>query len=133
MKIPFLHKYYGGSYIGGFLDTYGRAAMVINGLQFIVVLVIFYTTSAKPYIIQYAPWFTFTHYLLLVFFALVLLIVLTRLFVVPSAYTFTNQQVWENTNPMRDKLEEIEKTQTIIQNNQKMIMEKLGIDEVKPE
>ena len=122
MKIPFMDKYYKGSYIGGILDTYGRAATVISGIQFVVVLIIFYTTSFQSYIVQYAPWFTFTHYLILVFLGMTLLMAISRIFVTPSAYTFYNQQIWVCNNPLRNKLEEIEK-------NQKIIMEKLGIED----
>ena len=122
MNIPFISKYFSGSYIGGFLDTYGRAATVISGIQFVAVLIIFYTTSAKIYILQYAPWFTFTHYLVLVFIGMVFLMLFARILVIPSAYTFYNQQIWDNNNPMREKIEQIEK-------NQKRIMEKLGIED----
>jgi len=121
VKIPILNKYYGGSYLGGILDTYGRASMIISGIQFMFVVVILYTTSASPYFELYAPWMTFTMYLLISIVSILVLLIITRLLIVPSAYTFYNKQVWTNNNPIRDKLEKLEE-------NQKKIMEKLGIE-----
>ena len=41
--------------------------------------------------------------------------------VIPSSYTFLNQQMWENNNPMRLYLQKMEA-------NQKKIMKELGIE-----
>ena len=120
MKIPFFTKHYSGSYIGGILETYQRAGIFISALQFLAVVVIFYTTSAQPAIELYTPWLSFTLYMGIVIVGILLLMVAVKLLVIPSSYTFLNKQMWTNNNPMRAKLEEIEA-------RQKMIMEKLGL------
>ncbi len=122
MKIPLIGKYFEGSYIGGFLDTYGRATVVISGIQFMIVVVILYTTSLQSAIAQYLPWMSFWLYILLAVLLVLGLLIFSRLMIIPSAYTFTNKQLWENNNPMRKKLEKIEM-------NQKRIMKKLGIED----
>ena len=124
MKIPFLSKYYSGSYVGGLLDTYSRASIVISGVQFFIVVIILYTTSIQPNLIRFAPWMTFAHYIIITLLLMLGLMVFARLMITPSAYTYTNRQVWDNNNPMRAKLEKMER-------NQKKIMEKLGIDAEK--
>ena len=120
MKIPFFHKYYSGSYIGGILETYSRSASIISAVQFFVVLIILYTTSAKPIISEYLPWLSFGLYLTVAAVGIMVLMTLVRILVIPSAYTFFSKQLWNNNNPMRTKLEAIEA-------NQKKIMKKLGI------
>lgn len=120
MKIPFLSKHYEGSYIGGILETYQRSGIVVSGVQFLVVIIIFYTTSAKPIIVQHIPWLSFPLYMLVIITGIIILMALVRVWVIPSAYTFLVQQMWHNNNPMRTKLEEMEKNQIII-------MKKLGI------
>ncbi len=121
MKIPFLSKHFSGSYIGGILETYQRSAVIVNALQFLSVLVILYTTSAQPFFIKYMPWLTFPLYLLVSFLGVILLMVFVKVWVIPSAYTFFNRQMWDNNSPMRNKLEQLEK-------NQKEIMKRLGIE-----
>ncbi len=122
MKIPLIGKYFEGSYIGGFLDTYGRATVVISGIQFMIVVIILYTTSVQPAMALYAPWMSFWLYILIAVLIVLGLLVFSRLMIIPSAYTFTNKQLWENNSPIRAKLEEIEK-------NQQRIMEKLGVED----
>ena len=122
MKIPFFTKQYSGSYIGGILETYQRAGIFITAVQFLAVIIIFYTTSAQPVIARYAPWLSFGLYMAVVFLGIALLMVGVKLLVIPSSYTFLNQQMWTNNNPMRAKLEEMER-------NQKRIMEKLGLED----
>lgn len=124
LKIPFIDKYYKGSYIGGLLETYNRAASIIGIVQFLSVMVVLYTTTARPIMDRYLPWFTFPMYIVTLLVGVILLMVVVQLVVMPSAYTFFNRQFWSWNNPMRTKLEEIEK-------NQKRIMEKLGIDDDK--
>lgn len=122
IRIPFVTKHFSGSYIGGILETYQRSAVIVNAIQFLSVLIILYTTSAQPFIIEYVPWFTFPLYLLSACIGVLLLMVLVKILVIPSAYTFFNRQAWDNNNPMRSKLEKMEE-------NQKKIMEKLGIED----
>lgn len=124
IKIPFITKYYNGSYIGGLLDTYARASIVIGSMQFLIVVVILYTTSIQPNLARFAPWMTFAHYIIIALLLMLGLMVFSRLLITPSAYTYSNRQVWGNNNPMRAKLEQMER-------NQKKIMEKLGIDDVE--
>ena len=126
-KIPILDKYYGGSYIGGLIDTYGKAATVVSAVQFLMLIIILYTTSAKPYIEQYVPWLTFPMYLCCAFTGGILMMAIARVFIVPSSYTFFNKQIWGHTNPIRNKLEDMERNQERLERNQSKIMEKLGI------
>ena len=136
LRIPFITKFFGGSYMGAILDTYSKAAAVIGGIQFFMMTIILYTTSAAPYIQQYAPWLSFPLYLILAFAGTLVLMVISRWLITPSSYTFFNSQVWGCNNPMRDKLEEIEKKvdvlnqdRAIIEENQRKIMKKLGIED----
>ena len=127
MKIPFITKHYSGSYIGGILDTYQRAGIFVQAVQFLAIIIIFYTTSAQSIITKYTPWLNFGLYLLIVVIGVLLLMILVRLLVIPSAYTFLNQQMWKNNNPMREKLELIEANQAAIEASQEKIMRRLGI------
>ncbi len=122
MKIPFLTKQYSGSYIGGILETYQRSGIFVSAVQFLVVIVILYTTSAREFFSIHAPWLTFPLYLLFVISGILLLMIVVKVIVIPSSYTFLNRQMWVNNNPMRLKLEEIE-------TNQKKIMAKLGLSD----
>jgi len=128
MRIPFISRQFKGSYIGGILETYQRSGIFISAVQFLVVIIILYTTSAQPFIERYIPWLSFTLYMLVVIVGIMILMTLVKLLVIPSAYTFLNQQMWKNNNPMRAKLEKLEK-------NQNAIMGKLGLtsDDRAPE
>ena len=136
LKIPFITKFFGGAYIGAILDTYGKAAALVSGVQFLMLIIILYTTSAGPYIQKYAPWLSFPFYLTVALVGVLILMVLARLFILPSSYTFFNRQVWGYNNPMRAKLEEMEeklveseRIQEKLEQNQIKIMKKLGIEE----
>ena len=120
MKIPFLTKHYKGSYISGIMETYQRAGIFVSAIQFLAVIIVLYTTSAAPFIARYAPWLSFRLYMLFVVLGVLLLMALVKILVIPSAYTFLNNMMWNNHNPMRRKLEDME-------TNQEKIMEKLGI------
>ena len=121
MKIPFISKHYKGSYIGGILETYQRSGIFVSAVQFLVIIIIFYTTSAQPFIEKYIPWLSFALYMLFIVVGILVLMMMVKLLVIPSSYTFLNQQMWVNNNPMRRKLE-------VLEANQKKIMERLGIE-----
>jgi len=121
LKIPFISKHFKGSYIGGILETYQRSGIFVSAVQFLVIIIIFYTTSAQPFIEKYIPWLSFALYMLFIVVGILILMMLVKLLVIPSSYTFLNQQMWVNNNPMRSKLE-------VLEANQKKIMERLGIE-----
>ena len=117
----FLKQRKTGSYIGGLLDTYARSGSIISAVQFMVVLIILYTTSVIPYIEQHnIGWFSFPLYIATAVVGVIILMSIVYIVVMPSAYDFFNRMVWEHNNPLRIKLEKME-------SDQKLIMAKLGI------
>jgi hypothetical protein len=49
---------YTGQAIGGFVDAYSRAAIVLNGIMLVSNLLILYSTTVE----KYTPWISFTAY-----------------------------------------------------------------------
>jgi uncharacterized membrane protein len=109
-KFKYIPKqFYTGQFIGAILDSYQRAASVINAIQFLVIIIMFYNTSALPFLQVHAPWVNFSIYMVFVVLMVVMIMVSTFMIAIPSSYGFFNNQVWEHNNPMRRKLEKIEK------------------------
>lgn len=121
LKLPYIQQHYTGHNIGGFLDTYQRTAGIMNIVQYVSMIIILYTTSAQPWFATHFPWITFPVYMTVTFATIVAIMVIAYIIIAPSHYAFWNQQIWKHDNPLRTNVERIEE-------NQKRIMEKLGIE-----
>ncbi len=120
LKLPFSRQHYTGSAIGGFLDTYQRSVGILSIIQYIAMIIVLYTTSARDFLVIHFPWINFTVYMVIAFMLGAVVMLGAYKIAGPSMYGWWNQQIWKHDNPMRIKLEHMER-------NQKKIMEKLGI------
>lgn len=111
MNKRILRQYYTGRNIGAFLDTYQRSAGIISAIQFLAMFIILYTTSARPFLDIYFPWVTFWMYMTVAVVVAVVIMISVYVIAAPSSFAFHNQQLWKHNNPMRHKLEAMEKTQ----------------------
>ncbi len=107
-KLRFRQRYTGHG-IGGLLDTYQRTAGILMIAQYIALIIILYTTSLRPFFDAYLPWMTFGVYIIIAFVVVIVVMIMAYIIVAPSHYAFWNQQIWKHDNPMRTKLEDIEK------------------------
>lgn len=121
-KLLFSRQYYTGRVIGGLLDTYQRSVGILSAIQYIALIIVLYTTSARDFFALHFPWISFTVYMIIAFALGAVVMVVAYVIAGPSMYGFWNQQIWKHDNPMRIKLEEMEC-------KQKKIMEKLGIED----
>lgn len=121
-KVLFSRQYYTGRAIGGLFDTYQRSVGILSAIQYIAMIIVLYTTSARDFLAIHFPWMSFTVYMIIAFIIGVVVMVGAYVIVSPSMYGFWNEQIWKHDNPMRIKLDGIER-------NQKRIMEKLGIED----
>lgn len=122
MKIPLFGQRKTGRYVGGLLETYARAAGIISAVQLLGVLVILFTTSIAPFASHYGlTWLSFPLYIAVAIVGMVVLMCVVYVVAIPSVYDFANQQSWKHNNPIRRKLE-------LMERNQKRIASKLGIE-----
>ncbi len=122
LKLPFSWQYYTGRTIGGLLDTYQRCVAILSAIQYVAMIIVLYTTSARDFLAIHFPWMSFTVYMVIAFVIGAVVMAAAYVIASPSMYAFWNQQIWKHDNPQRILLEGIER-------NQKKIMEKLGIED----
>jgi len=96
-----------GPFLGAVKDITSRTMIYVSMLNFIQVTATFYYTTLRPPILQYTPWLNFGIY----FGVLVIFVVLIMLFeyklVMPSTFTFINQQEYAHENLIRRDMQEI--------------------------
>ena len=123
LNLSFIRQHYTGKYIGGFIDTYQRSVGILGSIQYVAIIIVLYTTSARPFFDTYLPWMTFTIYILITFVLAIGIMAGAYIIGAPSSFAYWNHQIWKHENPQRTKLEKIER-------NQRLIMKKLGIEDV---
>lgn len=128
MKLP---QYYKGRHFGALLDTYQRSAGMLSAVQYIAMLIVLYTTSIQPFVIQHLPWLTFNIYMIIVFVSIAIMMVSVYIVGTPSSFAFWSEQIWKHDNPMRHKLEAMEKRQLEIDRKLNIVLKHLGIEDVK--
>ena len=128
MNLKFLRQYNTGRKIGALLDTYQRTAGVISAIQYVTMIIILYTTSARPFLDIYYPWVTFWMFMLIAVVMVLVVMVIVYMIAAPSTFAFHNQQLWKHDNPMRFKLEKIEKKQVLLDEKLDDILELLNED-----
>lgn len=113
-----------GRGLGGVLDTYQRSVSILSIFQYVAMIIVLYTTSVQPWLLIHFPQISFTIYILSAVVGGAIVMAIAYVIGAPSQFSYWNSQVWKHNNPLRDKLERIE-------DNQKKIMDKLGIQEDK--
>lgn len=96
---------YTGQGIGGTIDSIAKAAVFLNGIMLVSNLLILYSTTVE----KYTPWINFTVYAVILILVIILVLLAAWRYMLPSAYGFSNHQIWRHDNPMRDAILRIEK------------------------
>ena len=78
--------------LGEIVDALYTSLPVLSILNFFSITIVLYS-SIQPYLKDVVPWLTFPLYLLLIFIAVVVLMVLIYKFVLPSLWTFRAEQM----------------------------------------
>ena len=89
-----IFKQYYIPYIGAFVDSLYTALPVLSIVNFLSILTVLYATT-KEYIAAYTPWLTFRVFVLLLGGLTVVTMITFYKFVLPSVWTFRQQQMFK--------------------------------------
>ena len=97
------------------IDAFSRVSFFVGAANTVMLVAMFYVTTAGPWLVERLPWLTLPVFMALAVFAIVVAMVLAYVFLLPSAMSFFNLHFYKHNNPIRRDLDRIK--------------EKLGIED----
>jgi len=115
---------------GQFRFAFAHAALYVGMIQMLLIVLIAYNTTLKPWITDYLGWnIAFWQYCLVLGVLLVVGMALEFVFGVPSYLTVVNEQTYKHNNPIKIGLDEVKEKQKEIEDKLDKVMKHLGIEE----
>jgi len=109
-------------WFGALKNVYGEAATYIQAVQFAIICIMAYTTTINPWLVDNGIILPIWSAIILFVLFISGIILFAYVIGIPSHYTFLKRQFRDHGNFTHDDME-------LILQNQKRIMEKLGIDD----
>jgi len=104
-----------GQLPGAAKSSFGRVLVYMGYANFSMIAAMSYATFSGT-LLQYIPWLTFKIFLAIMVAGLLVVMLLDYKFMLPSEWSFTQEQMWRHMNPTRaelkrmwEKLDKIEK------------------------
>ncbi len=109
MKTWILKQYNLGMWPGAIRDMYGRATFDASPIQYFMMAATTYVVTAKDYIHQYIPWFSFGMFLVLFILIIWLLMLLDWKFLTPSSIRLSNALGYAHGSPIETDFIEVKR------------------------
>ena len=115
---------------GQFRFVYGHAALYVGMLQMLLIILMAYNTTLRPWITDYLGWnITLWQYCLVLGGLLIIGMALEFMFGVPSYLTVVNEQTYKHGNPIKTGIDEINRRQDEMDGKLDKVMKHMGIEE----
>lgn len=98
-----------GTFLGMAKIVIGNVSPYVNWVSLALVGIMSFYTTLSPLFSSWGIQFPFWMFILLLVFIIIVLMIVEWIFVLPSVFGATSIQAWEHENPMREKLESMEK------------------------
>lgn len=98
-----------GTFLGMAKIVIGNVSPYVNWVSLALVGIMSFYTTLSPLFSSWGIQFPFWMFILLLVFIIIVLMIVEWIFVLPSVFGASNRQAWEHENPMREKLESMEK------------------------
>ena len=98
-----------GNWWGGFKNVASSATIYITALNLILLAVTAYGTTIAPWMWRKGISMPFVVFLGIILLGILLVFAFEYKLSIPSIYSFWNEQWWRHDNPMRRKIEDMDK------------------------
>lgn len=98
-----------GQGYGGFINTVSSTAMFVTFFNTLLLVPMAYVTWVKPWTEGKGIYLAFTSFVGLIALSGFIVLLIQYKLLTPSTFFFWNRQFWKHNNPIRQKLNEIEK------------------------
>ena len=123
--LGFIFRQYNiGQWWGGFLQIFSNIAVFLSLFNTTLLVPIAYVTWFTPWVSNLGLIVPFTVFVSVIFIIGIVLLVVGYKVLVPSSFVFANAQAWKHANPIRTKLNKMEKNQDN-QNKRLKVIEKI--------
>jgi hypothetical protein len=109
---------------------YSYAVFYVGLIQLILVAVVAYNTTLRPWLVTYLGWdITLWQYGIVLGVIVIAGMALEFIFGIPALITVSNEQMYKHDSPIKSDFIEVKKKQAEMDEKINKIMEKLGIEE----